>query len=293
MRELRASILYLVNEARREHGLPPLRETDTLDKAAQNHAEDMAARNYLAHVSPDGETAFDRFLEVGGDRWLEVGENIGVCPDCGPRLDREDVRIMHQGWMKSPPHLEHIISPGLDRFGFGIAAGEKGKVYAVQTFAGPGSPAQGAESISADQQMRRFVDLLNRDRAMHDSRAVEVSPKLVEAGNHALSLPLNPPGANDVIADVRNFLGPGWRVIATLVAVCGGCGTQPTDADVDAFYQRWIDNPDHRAKLTNPDFRMAGFAMRANGKGQKTAVALLGAPHRDVSPPVLFKQDGR
>lgn len=290
---LRKAILSLVNEARKEHGLHPLRETDQLDQAAQHHADDMAKRNYLAHVSPEGKTAFDRFVDVGGDRWLEVGENIGLCPDCGPALGLSDVRIMHQGWMKSPPHLEHIIAPGLDRFGFGIAAGRNGKLYAVETFAGPGSAAQGAEAISADQQVRRFADLLNRDRAKANARAVEISPRLIEAANHALALPLNPPGASDVIEDVRQFLGPGWRVIATLVAVCGGCGTQPTDADIDTFYERWMNNPDHRSKLLNPEFRASGFAMRANGAGQKVAVALLSARDPGFSPPVLFKRSDR
>lgn len=290
---LRHAILSLVNEARKEHGLPSLREADKLDQAAQHHADDMAKRDYLAHVSPEGKTAFDRFVDVGGDQWLEVAENIGMCPDCGPALDLGDVQIMHQGWMHSPPHLEHILSPGLDRFGFGIAAGPQDKLYAVETFAGPGNTAQGAEAIPADQQIRRFVDLLNQERAHHKARAVNISPRLIQAANHALALPLNPPGASDVIEDVRQFLGSGWRVVATLVAVCGGCGTQPTDADIDTFYQRWINNPDHRAKLLNPEFQAAGFAMRANGKGQKVAVALLGSQDRQAEPPVLFRREAQ
>jgi hypothetical protein len=77
---------------------------------------------------------------------------------------------------------------------------------------------------------------------------------------------------------VRRVVGKRWRSLATIVGVCGGCGTQVTEADVDTFYTRWMNNPDYRKKLMNPDFSAAGFAMRAGEDGRKIALSLIGVP---------------
>ncbi|MEP7013424.1 MAG: CAP domain-containing protein [Acidobacteriota bacterium] len=53
----RAAMLAGVNRLRAEAGVPPLAENARLDAAAQEHAEDMLARNYYEHKSPEGKTA--------------------------------------------------------------------------------------------------------------------------------------------------------------------------------------------------------------------------------------------
>src|SRR3712207_4226401 len=47
--ELRSLALDLVNRARADHGLNPLKLDHALDAAAQRHAEDMLHRTYFAH----------------------------------------------------------------------------------------------------------------------------------------------------------------------------------------------------------------------------------------------------
>ena len=124
LERLRQRALELVNQVRSEHDLPPLELGDILNEAAQAHAEDMLARDYYGHVSPDGENVMDRYQEAGGDRWRLVLENIAQCQGCPTPPTAERVEAFQEGWMESPGHRENILSRGLDRFGFGIAASD-------------------------------------------------------------------------------------------------------------------------------------------------------------------------
>lgn len=72
--ELRTLALKLINRDRQANGLPSLVEDPLLAQSAQRHAEDMKARNFYAHVTPEGKTPTDRFAAVGGIGG--VGENI-------------------------------------------------------------------------------------------------------------------------------------------------------------------------------------------------------------------------
>ena len=64
-----------VDAERKKAGVPPLRSNDRLDQAAQRHAQDMLARHYFAHESPEGQTVRERARAAGYD-WRAVGENI-------------------------------------------------------------------------------------------------------------------------------------------------------------------------------------------------------------------------
>jgi uncharacterized protein YkwD len=137
-----ALALELVNEARQAEGLEPLTSVETLAATAKAHAEDMLARDYYAHVSPEGETVRDRFLAEGGSEWRLVAENIAMCRGCPTPPGADRVRAFQRGWMESPEHREAILDPGLAAFGFAMTWGE-GVAYGVQTFAGPGQSRGG------------------------------------------------------------------------------------------------------------------------------------------------------
>ena len=134
--ELRNEALAMVNQSRKEEGLPALRLDNALTEAAQRHAEDMLKNGYFSHVSPSGKTVRDRYAAAGGSAGKFVAENIAQCSNCRP--DREQIKLLHQGWMNSPGHRANILARGLESFGFGLAANGS-RIYAVQTFAGPGT----------------------------------------------------------------------------------------------------------------------------------------------------------
>lgn len=281
--QLRQQALELVNEARGEHDLPPLELGDILNEAAQAHAEDMLARDYYGHVSPEGESVMDRYQEAGGSRWRVVRENIARCEGCPTPPTIERVERFQEGWMESPEHRANILSRGLDRFGFGIAAGDD-EIYAVQTFAGPGRPrgleaGEEPEPLSADEQVSLALRIINRERQAQGAAPLSESAALTSTAETLLSqmdrqsLSLPEDGLMEALpeSERRN-----WAEIATIAGGCGGCGTQATAADVRFFANQWLENPQYRSRLLDPGFTHLGFAMQANGEGRKNALAVLG-----------------
>jgi uncharacterized protein YkwD len=287
LQAVRDRALALVNEARAEHGLGPLQAGDALNKAAQQHAEDMLDRGYYSHVSPDGETVDVRFQEQGGSRWKRVAENIGTCEGCAPPPAAETVERFQKGWMNSPDHRNNILMEGLDTFGFGIA-GDKNRLYAVQTFAGPGMPvalAPGEEpvALSTNEQIDRAVQALNQARERGGLDALAQSAALSEVARKLLSTSGSADGLIDPPEDLFTLL-PGdaassWGRLYVIAAACGGCGTQPTAADVSHFTEQWTKG-DGQAVLRG-EVSHVGFAMQADGEGRKVAVAVLGEPRRE------------
>lgn len=92
-------VLILVNGERQRHGLQPLRINRALRRAAQAHADDMAAHDQMSHSSSDG-TDWDRRVSryFGGDH---IGENVAE--------GFMDPRKVFYAWMNSAPHRHNIL----------------------------------------------------------------------------------------------------------------------------------------------------------------------------------------
>ena len=133
--EMRNFALELVNRDRNLNNLSTLHEDPLLSLAAQRHAEDMLKRNYFDHTSPEGNRPRDRYLAVGGSRRVGVGENILRGNTQGFGLTYGEAEKFQRGWMYSNGHRENLLTVGYTKFGFGIATGVDGRIYAVQMFA--------------------------------------------------------------------------------------------------------------------------------------------------------------
>ncbi len=112
--QARAAVLCLLNRRRAAHGLPALVEDARLQAAAQAHAEDMGARSFYAHRSPDGVIP-DRRIRAAGYHGRMTGENI----HWGVGLNATPARIVDD-WMNSPGHRANILRAGFTRVGTGI-----------------------------------------------------------------------------------------------------------------------------------------------------------------------------
>jgi uncharacterized protein YkwD len=110
---LTESVIELTNAARGKAGCPALAADERLDAAAQVHSDDMVARDYFAHTSPDGTTFVDRARAAGYP--LPGGENIAR----GPRSPAEVV----SGWMDSPGHRANILNCEFTAIGVGLHEG--------------------------------------------------------------------------------------------------------------------------------------------------------------------------
>ena len=135
---VRERVLDLVNDARsRGHRCgkaiygpaAPLRMSDVLQRAAEQHAGNMARHNYFDHRSTDGSEPRDRVRRTGYRHRL-IGENIAFAPESAEEVVR--------GWLASPGHCANIMDPRFRETGLGVALGrQRGHVYWVQNFGWP------------------------------------------------------------------------------------------------------------------------------------------------------------
>ncbi|MEJ8652248.1 CAP domain-containing protein [Streptomyces sp. MS1.AVA.3] len=119
-----ADVLRLVNKARAEHGCGPLRRDARLAKAARLHSQDMSARHYYAHSSPDGRDPKER-MEAQGYKDAHA-ENIDAWETKPEGAFR--------AWMNSPGHRANILSCSSHATGVGVAFGGKLRAYWTQDF---------------------------------------------------------------------------------------------------------------------------------------------------------------
>ncbi len=117
----------LLNQARQNAGVEPLKVNLQLAKLAADYALDMRNRKFFAHVDPDGKDPFERMAAVGID-FPNAGENIALSPD---------VETAHRMLLESPLHRENILNPKFTEIGIGVRPDARGGVYLVQEFIGP------------------------------------------------------------------------------------------------------------------------------------------------------------
>jgi uncharacterized protein YkwD len=120
-------VLILLNQVRREHGLPALALSTTLRTAARGHSADMLQNDYFDHDSA-GEAWDDRVSRY--QKSSLVGETIAR----GRGLNGSPAGIVYQ-WMHSVPHRRVILNAALRLVGIGVATGAPGAVMATADFA--------------------------------------------------------------------------------------------------------------------------------------------------------------
>lgn len=105
-------LLTETNKRRASEGLQPLTYNPLLDQAAQAKADDMKARNYWAHNTPDGREPWT-FIAQANYKYLKAAENLAY------GFDNSNSTL--NGWMNSPGHRANVMDPELREVGFGIS----------------------------------------------------------------------------------------------------------------------------------------------------------------------------
>lgn len=119
------------NTSRSEFALPELTVNDKLTNAAQLKANDMAAREYFSHNTPEGLEPWV-FLQNVGYQYAAAGENLAV--------NFSDSYDAHDAWMNSPGHRANILQNQFTEVGIATARGKyKGRstVFVAQFFGRP------------------------------------------------------------------------------------------------------------------------------------------------------------
>ncbi|MBI3385777.1 hypothetical protein HY031_01685 [Candidatus Gottesmanbacteria bacterium] len=102
------------NQKRQAAGLSPLVLNGELSAAAAQKAVDMFAKNYWAHVGPDGETPWD-FIVNAGYRYTVAGENLAK--------NFSTSQSVVDAWMASPSHRENLLKSSYRDVGFAVVNG--------------------------------------------------------------------------------------------------------------------------------------------------------------------------
>jgi cell division septation protein DedD len=105
------SLLEGTNAQRVANGESGLGLNGQLNQAAQTKANDMAARNYWSHNTPDGQTPWT-FFTAAGYSYQKAGENLAY----GFATSSDTIT----GWMNSPEHRANILNASYQEVGFGI-----------------------------------------------------------------------------------------------------------------------------------------------------------------------------
>ncbi len=120
----------------------------TLEAAAQKKAEDMIARGYFAHQSPDGRQPWD-WIKDEGYKYVYAGENLAI--------NFSDSIDVYQAWMNSPGHRANILNPNYTEIGVAtkkIYIDGRESIVVVQMF---GSPQPGYFSMTQKPIGERFT----------------------------------------------------------------------------------------------------------------------------------------
>jgi len=128
-----SAIFDLTNTDRKLNNLQELTLDPTLTAVAQAKANDMAAKGYFAHTSPEGKSPWYWFKEVGY-QFSYAGENLAI--------DFSDSADVERAWMNSPTHRANILNDHFTQIGVALAVGNYNghqTTYVVQEF---GTPAK-------------------------------------------------------------------------------------------------------------------------------------------------------
>jgi uncharacterized protein YkwD len=120
-------VVALVNVERSRAGCGPVSVNAPLRRAAQDHSDDMAARDYFSHTSPDGVTFAER-IRAAGYAGGAIAENIAA--------GQTSAKDVMRGWMASRGHRANILNCAYRDIGVGYATGGSYGTYWTQTFGG-------------------------------------------------------------------------------------------------------------------------------------------------------------
>lgn len=108
-------VIRLTNERRAQAGLSLLEVNNQLSIAAKAKGEDMIARDYWAHVAPDGTEPW-RFFKDAGYVYKYAGENLA--------RDFSDASSAVDAWIASPSHRDNLLSSKYKEIGIAVVEGD-------------------------------------------------------------------------------------------------------------------------------------------------------------------------
>jgi uncharacterized protein YkwD len=138
------------NAERAQRGLQPLRWDETLHRAAQQHAGEMAARESISHQYP-GELDLPGRGRAAGAKFTVIAENVA---------EAWSAPAIHDAWMRSPDHRANLLDPRVDSIGISVMR-RGGQLYAVEDF------DRAVASLSFEDQESAIAELLQTEARLY------------------------------------------------------------------------------------------------------------------------------
>lgn len=186
-------LLNLTNQKRNEAGLPILTLNSSLSQAAQSKGNDMFAKNYWSHSSPDGGTPWG-FIKSSGYNYIYAGENLARGFSTAPDVVN--------AWMASPGHKENMLSQNYKDIGFAILTGNLSgddTILVVEMF---GSPVEAQLQDTAPGK----IAAVSTPGPISSAKPLQVTDNLVLLPTITQAIPTTiplPPEVN-IVASIRS-----------------------------------------------------------------------------------------
>ncbi|HEY7624163.1 MAG TPA: CAP domain-containing protein [Candidatus Limnocylindria bacterium] len=181
-----SDLIGLVNSYRSANGVQPVAPNGALNNAASWMAADMAARNYIGHVSSDGRTPAQRMAAFGYPASsMYTGEDLGA--------GYSTASAVFAGWRASAAHNAVLLNPNYNAVGIGVVLNPNTSYrwYWAADFGGPGGIVRVAVP-PAPPQARAPAPVVERAapiaRAVETAAAPEPDPETLAAAVRAALL---------------------------------------------------------------------------------------------------------
>ncbi|MBF2053599.1 MAG: CAP domain-containing protein [Candidatus Sericytochromatia bacterium] len=164
-------LLQRLNAERQKHQLKSLKPDELLNYVAYLHSEDMAKRQFFAHINPDGLDPNARYQAQGGKG--QVGENIAY---------DTLVASAHQRLMNSPGHRANMLHQDFTHVGMGVYFNGT-HFYITQLF------QQKAERVKVQDFKAELLNWLGTQRQRKQLPVLKEEPRFSEAARqHTLAM---------------------------------------------------------------------------------------------------------
>jgi hypothetical protein len=151
------SLLSDTNQQRTADHEANLKLDQQLTNAAQAKANDMAAKDYWSHTSPDGKTPWT-FITAAGYSYQVAGENLAYGFDNGSDVIN--------AWMNSQTHRANVLDNDYKDVGFGVAQAPnyQGKAQQTIVVAEYGEPSATTFAVATSNASTPTTDLTNNSK---------------------------------------------------------------------------------------------------------------------------------
>ncbi len=259
---LRRDLLRLLDERRAAAGAPPLRRSPELDRAAEQHAGEVAARGSM-RGERDPEKAMDRRLRAAGYEAHQWGENLMSGPAGAAQLVAAWAADDADGTFR------RVLDPAYTDLGVGIARLDGAPLYSI-LFALPQSQAFARETAGLRDLARVRAELSTRidaERRQAGRRPLALDPRLdAAAQRHAEDMLERSYFAHRgrdgrTVRERSRAAGYEWEAIGENIAL--------NQLSVKEVVESWMRSPGHRENILDRRYTQTGIGL-AMGRDPKT-----------------------